>query len=162
MKLKIKIAVFISMCVVTTSCQKKEKGPLVMLDQIEGSWWMPAGENGSEGVVMEEWKKVNDTLYSGKSFDIINGDSTIYETIQLVASGKDIFYIPTMQDQNDRQPVSFKLTKQEKNKFTFENPKHDFPTTIIYDFQSDSLLNASISGTINGEIKGMEFLYRRK
>ncbi len=162
MKTKIKIAVCISLCVITVSCQKKEKGPLHVLEQIEGSWWMPVGENSGEGVIMEEWKKVNDTLYDGKSFDIINGDSTIYETIELVSSGNDIFYIPTMQDQNDRKPVPFKLTKQEKGKFTFENPEHDFPTTIIYDFQSDSVLNASISGTLNGEVKGMEFLYRRK
>ncbi len=123
---------------------------------------MQAGDRPEDGIIVESWNKVNDTLYAGRSYQVIGVDSTLTETIQLILKGTDLFYIPTVQAQNNQQPVSFRLTSQEGMKFTFENPEHDFPTTIVYEFRSDSSLKASISGTIHGELKAMDFEYTRK
>ena len=123
---------------------------------------MPAGDRPEDGFIVESWNKVNDTLYSGRSYEVIGDDSTLTETIQLILKGTELFYIPNVQAQNNQQPVAFRLTRQEGMKFTFENPEHDFPTTIVYEFRNDSTLIASISGTLHGELKAMDFEYKKK
>ena len=144
------------------SCQSAKQTPFELISPIAGVWSMPVGDKPEDGFIIESWIKVNDTLYSGRSYKVIDGDSTLTETIQLILKGTDLFYIPTVQAQNNQQPVSFRLTRQEGMKFTFENPEHDFPTTIVYEFRNDSTLKASISGTINSELKTMDFEYTRK
>lgn len=156
-----KTAAFITVIAFLISCGKQQESSVGSLSLIAGNWSMPGGEKPEDGLIVESWVKVNDTVYAGKSYEVINGDSTLTETIELVKKGTDIFYIPTVVAQNNQQPVSFRLTKTEGNKFTFENPQHDFPTTIVYDFQNDSTLKASVSGTINGEIRAMDFFYQR-
>jgi len=143
------------------SCQREKVNPFGSLSKIEGEWSMSFGDNPESGSVVELWSKVNDTLYSGKSYEIVDGDSTLIETIQLVAADGEIFYIPTTQEQNNRLPVSFRLTQKSNEKFIFENKEHDFPTTIMYEFKNDSTLTAAISGKIKGEEKGMEFFYKK-
>ena len=135
---------------------KTADDPFKELSQLEGNWVMRF-EGGS--AVVETWKKINDTLYTGKSFEVTEGDSMLTENLQLVRRNGEIYYIPTVENQNDRQPVAFKLTRHEGNIFTFENPQHDFPTTITYEFKGADSINATISGTIKGELRSMEFEY---
>jgi Domain of unknown function (DUF6265) len=146
----------------SVSCTGRKDNVISSLSKIEGVWSMPSGDDPQSGSVVEVWNKVNDTLYVGKGYEVLHGDSVLSETIQIVADNGDIFYIATVLSQNNRQPVKFRLTSQDGHKFTFENPQHDFPTSVIYEFQNDSTLKASISGTINGEVRAMDLLYSRK
>src|SRR5687768_11708605 len=150
----------LSLVLLSGSCQSDDNlfGPL---SDVEGKWSMTFGDSPESGSIVETWEKVNDTLFAGQSYEVVNGDSTLVETIQLVASNGEIFYIPITQQQNDRKPVTFRLTRTEGRKFTFENPEHDFTTNIVYDFQNDTTLNASISGMIRGDVKGMDFKYTK-
>lgn len=152
-------ALILAVYSLVVSCQSRNADPFGNLSKIEGEWAMAAGNKPEDGFIVESWVKVNDTLYSGKSYEVVNGDSILTETIQLISNGADIFYIPTVQAQNNQQPISFRLTKTEGEKFIFENAQHDFPTTIIYEFKNDSTLNASIAGAINGEVRAMDFEY---
>jgi hypothetical protein len=140
------------------SCGNKQDDAFSGLSEIEGSWQMPSGD--SAGVLMVEvWNKVNDTLYTGGSYEVTGNDSVLFETVQLVNRQDGIFYIPEVQNQNGGLPVHFMLSGNENKKFTFVNPGHDFPTSISYDFSKKDSLIASISGNVKGVMRSMEFRY---
>lgn len=145
---------FISFFAFLTSCSSKNEN-FESLSRLEGQWSMKF--DSSE--IMERWKIVNDTLLEGISYEINGSDSVVSETVELVLRGDEIFYTPTTAGQNDGNPIPFKFTKREGELFTFENPEHDFPTTITYNFIDKSTLKASISGTIRGELRSMDFDY---
>src|SRR4030095_12760319 len=154
---------FFGFILALTSCKSPVKeNPLGELSGIAGDWKMSGSEDPDHDFLLESWTKVNDTLYAGKSYEVIKGDSTLTETIQLVATNGEIFYISTVSNQNNQQPVPFKLIKKEGNTFIFENPEHDFPTTISYELKNDQEMNASIAGTIKGELRSMEFYYKKE
>lgn len=151
------VLMLFTICFTIVAC-KKRNTTFDSLARIEGNWLM---QMGTEGAVAESWVKVNDTLYAGKSYEVTKGDSVLTETVNLILRGDDIFYVPVVQNQNNQQPVQFRLTKKERDKFTFENLKHDFPTAIIYEFIGDTALYATISGAINGELRSLDFTYSR-
>ncbi len=146
--------------VIWFSCSQRNSPNKTTFDSlgvIEGKWVMQF--DGSS--VMEQWVKVNDTLYSGKSYEITGSDTVVTETISLVCNESGIYYIPAVMDQNDGLPVSFRLTGSEQEKFVFENPEHDFPTAITYEFLPGNALKASVSGMIQGELRSLDFDYVR-
>ena len=155
------IKLFFVPAILFVSCKTPGNKELEPFEKISGEWVMAGDNDPKTGIIVESWARVNDTLFAGKSFEVNGMDSVLYETIQLVASGKDVYYIPVVVDQNNRQPVSFKLTSSEGEKFTFENPEHDFPTTIIYNFVDKDTLVATIKGSIHGEVRSMDFNYTR-
>lgn len=121
--------------------------------------WLPGKwENQTQrGKMIEEWSKVNDSTYSGKSYMITTTDSISLESIALKKEGNNIFYIPTVKGQNNDQPVKFKLTSSSANQLVFENPAHDFPQKITYTLESENSLTAEISGIINGQQRSRKF-----
>ena len=75
-----------------------------MFNYLEGKWMI----EGKSSTIHEEWTKVNDSLLTCVSFYVKNGDSTNMEDVRLEKTGKDIFYIPTVE--HNAAPVKFKLT----------------------------------------------------
>ncbi len=146
----------ISFFALLSSCSSKNE-TFESLSKLEGQWSMKFDQSE----VMEKWRLVNDTLMEGISYEINGVDSTVSETVQLVLRGDEIFYIPTTAGQNDGNPIPFKLIKREGEVYSFENPSHDFPTIITYNFIDKTTLKASISGTIRGEVRSMDFDYVR-
>jgi hypothetical protein len=156
MRAAVYLSFVIGIITVCAGC-KSSNPEFELLNQIEGTWEMKFDQS----VVYEEWTKLNDTLFSGRSYEVSGGDTTITETLQILDNSNGIFYIPTVTNQNDGLPVSFKLTSREGTRFTFENPQHDFPTSIVYDFLSENKLNASVSGIIGGSMRSLDFEYTR-
>lgn len=154
MKQQSSFVLVISFFALLTCCTSKNEN-FESLSKLEGQWSMKFDQSE----VMERWKIVNDTLMEGISYEINGADSVVSETVQLILRGSDIFYIPTTAGQNDGNPIPFKLTKREGDVYSFENPTHDFPTIITYNFIDKSTLKASISGTIRGEVRSMDFDY---
>ncbi len=115
-----------------------------------------------EGHAVEKWEKQNDTCYIGLAYFLVGKDTTSTESIRLVQRGEDLFYIPTVKDQNAGKPVEFKLTGTEHYQLLFENPTHDFPQKISYEQVTKTYMIARISGTINGKLKSQEFPMIRK
>ena len=121
-------------------------------------WLAGKWQNASpEGTVIEEWQKLDDSTMTGKSYFIKGNDTLPAEDISLQQRGADLFYIPTVMDQNGGQPVSFKLTSDVNDRWVFENPDHDFPQKITYIKQPDGSLLAEISGVIEGQEKSQKF-----
>lgn len=157
MKLNLQSALLIMCLTFIFSCKKQNK-TFESLSKLQGNWKMEMGEDAA---VIESWIKINDTLYTGKSYEVTKGDSVLSETVNLYVSGDEIFYVPVVQDQNQQQPVLFRLSGNEKDKFSFENPEHDFPTKIVYVFKDAKTMDATISGLVNGEMRSLEFNYIR-
>ncbi|GGG33791.1 hypothetical protein GCM10010976_01890 [Bizionia arctica] len=59
-------------------------------------------------------------------------------------------------------PITFKKIPSEKGIFTFENPKHAFPTRISYSNPETNAIHAWIEGTIEGELRKMDFNFKRE
>lgn len=128
------------------------------LNWLAGSW-----KNISENsTLIENWTKINDSLYSGNSFVIENKDTVFSEKISLQLIGADLFYIPAVADQNNGQPVSFKLISDGNEEFIFENKEHDFPQQIVYKNPRPDSLYARIEGMVQGVFRKEEFFMKRE
>jgi hypothetical protein len=127
------------------------------LHKLEGMWLM----HTRKGTIGEEWtKNDNDHLHS-RGFFITGRDTTVTERIALRKQADGIFYISTVENQNNRQPVPFKLTSSDNMKFVFENPDHDFPKRIVYEFVTHDSIHAFIDGGRAASGKRQDFYYKR-
>jgi len=115
-------------------------------------WFLGKWENNSEqGDFKEIWKQENDSLLKGESYVTVKGDTVFHENVDLVAKQDSLFYVVSVKGENSEQPVSFYMTESSAHKVVFENPKHDFPTKIIYEKINNDSIVASISGKQNGK-----------
>jgi uncharacterized protein DUF6265 len=144
-----KAAILIIAILAFSACKKSEQkvNTMIVADWLIGSW-----ENKLEtGRLSETWTKTNDTVYSGASYFIKEKDTLSNEQIMLTQKQGELFYIPTVQGQNNNEPVIFKLTSSTAKQMVFENPLHDFPQKITYrQVNADSLV-AEISGIQDGK-----------
>lgn len=128
----------------------------------KAEWLTGTWENKtSRGNLYEEWKKINNYEFTGKSYMLKEKDTIVFETLRLVAEGNTLFYIPTVKNQNDGKPVKFALKTLSDTQMVFENPQHDFPQVITYTkIRPDSLV-AEISGSRNGQQRKQVFPMRK-
>lgn len=132
--------------------------PIKKVEWLIGTWQ----KQSAEGTLTECWLQLNDSTFSGQSFFIIRGDTVSSESIRLEKRGEKLFYIPTVEDQNDGNPVIFTQTALTDSTMTFENPKHDFPQVISYRFQKPDSLIAEVSAMIKGESKLRVFRMKKE
>ncbi len=118
-----------------------------------GTWKINTGS----GMIIEQWQINNDSTLTGKSFFVKGGTDTIpQETIELSFRNGDWHYIPTVKNQNNAQPVSFKIIFLKGTELISENPAHDFPQRIAYRRIKNQLF-ASIEGRKNGKYGKQNF-----
>lgn len=124
---------------------------------LEGTWKMIT----NRGAICEEWKKIDKDYLQNRGYMLRGADTIITERVALTDTKEGIFYTPVVEDQNNKQPIAFKMTKNEDNVFFFENPEHDFPKRIVYRFvTSDSLHAFADDGTESG--KKQNFYFKRQ
>ena len=122
--------------------------------------WEKAMPNGS---FIENWQKETDTSYVGEgTYTSNSGDVLFSEKLRLEQRGDELWYIPTIESQNQGKPVLFKESKLVDNEVVFENPEHDFPQRIIYKRTSDSTLYARVEGMQGGQEAKEEFNFKKK
>lgn len=111
------------------------------MNWILGKWQTDYKEN----LQYEEWHKISPVKYQGMSYKVNNSDTIISERLMLIIEGENIFYTPTVFNQNNALPIKFKLSKLDKNYVSFENKEHDFPKKIEYFLVSRKKIKASVS-----------------
>lgn len=109
----------------------------------------------------EEWEK-NEKIYLGLNFSTEGYDTIIQETIKIFHEAGQVFYEPTVFDQNDGNPIKFELIMADSMTLTFENKSHDFPQQISYSFLSKNKMKAKISGIVDGKEKTISFNYTKQ
>jgi len=129
----------------------------------KATWLLGTWQNKtSKGVIYETWSERTDIELSGMSYFIQDQDTTVLETIQIIQENDRLFYIPTVQNQNDALPVRFSSTFVSDSKMVFENKEHDFPQVITYMKIAEDSLVASISGIVNGNERKKVFPMSRQ
>jgi hypothetical protein len=124
---------------------------------LKGTWVMQT----KKGPLFEKWTIISNSELQGKSFKLNGADTIVLEKVRLIENTEGIFYIPVVEQQNQRQPVSFKMISIENNKFTFENKVHDFPQRIIYNVVSSDSLVARIEGERKGVKSGSDYFFKK-
>jgi hypothetical protein len=111
----------------------------------------------ARGSLFETWDLVHDSSLQGRSYRVRENDTLPMETIRLVKERDTLFYIPTVPDQNNGEPVRFAATVVKDNELLFTNPAHDFPQWISYRLVRPDSLVASIGGTVQGQQRQQVF-----
>lgn len=143
------ICTAVSQCVFAQSTGKNS-APIKQAEWLLGTWQ----NTTPRGVLVEQWQKLNDSTYTGKSYFWAGKDTAFTENIALEQRGGKLYYIPTVKNQNNGKPVKFTQTGAG---LVFENPAHDFPQKITYQqVKPDSLL-AEISGMSKGKPRSQKF-----
>ena len=114
-----------------------------------------------EGILTEKWERQNDSVYAGSSYFVSGKDTSFSETIKVEQRGNQVFYTPTVHDQNGGLPVEFKLSEASPTYLSFENPQHDFPSKITYTLVTKDSLVAEIFGNMNGKANTQQFPMKR-
>jgi hypothetical protein len=153
-----KIAVVLILFSTLTSCQKsKEVSKIVAADWLLGNW-----ENKSDdGHLLENWRKVNDSLYDGESYFIKGKDTLHFEKIQMKQKGEALYYIATVKGQNNDKPVTFMRNDTIEKQLVFENSKHDFPQKISYSQITKDSIVIQISGIQQGKPSSERFSMKK-
>ena len=147
--------------VVVASCQNKSEKKFDKLEKMNwliGSW----EQKLPDGTISESWTKENDSTFSGKSFFIKDKDTVHSESIVLIQKKEDLLYIPTVIGQNNDEAVTFTLSSDIDNTFSFENPTHDYPQKITYKKISETNLLATISGKQLGKDSQENYPMKKK
>jgi hypothetical protein len=124
------------------------------------AWLAGCWERSGKGrEVVEQWMKPGGDLMLGMSRTVANGKASEFEFLQIrQKENGEIFYVAIPSGQKE---TWFKLVKYGGNQAVFENLEHDFPQRIIYRLEKDGSLAARIEGTVQGQLKGTNFPYRR-
>lgn len=141
----------------SANCLGQSQYPKPKFDWLVGKW-----QFSHDSKSYEEWIKVDSDKLLGKSYTISDRDTIIHETIKISQIGTDYWYIPSVADQNNGQPVYFKLIVHTDTTLLFHNPNHDFPQFIKYNYHDPDTLKASISGDKKGTSKTIDFMFIRK
>jgi hypothetical protein len=153
-----KLILLFTLLITSYTCCAQKQVDFQTLNQLTGgSWHMKT----AKGITGETWKKVSNDELHNQAFKINGKDTTLLERVQLIKKGNDIYYISTVQNQNDAKPVSFKLVEGTNNQFIFSNPTHDFPQRIAYHFVTPDSIHAWIDGQYNGKFVKQDFYYKR-
>jgi hypothetical protein len=124
---------------------------------LEGTWEMIT----KNGTICEEWKKIDNNYLQGKGYTTKGSDTIINEKVALKNADAGIFYLSSVANQNNRTPISFRMTKAEGNQFIFENPNHDFPKRIVYKLINVDSLQAFVDDGIDGSENRQDFYYKK-
>lgn len=151
-------AAAIAFTVMAAFINAEQERPFLQLHQLEGKWIMKT----KRGTIGEEWIKVNDTYLQNRGFFIKGGDTIVTERVSLKETKDGIFYTSTVEDQNNKQPIPFKLTSSVDHTFIFENPEHDFPKRIVYQLISPDSLHAYIDAGAAVAGKRQDFYFQKQ
>ncbi|RXR17237.1 hypothetical protein EQG63_10620 [Flavobacterium amnicola] len=133
------------------SCgEKKEAKKFPLIEK--ANWFLGEWENQSKmGDFTENWEKLSDSTFMGISIVKQGKDTVFHENVVLEQKNDSLFYNVAIKG-NTEEVTSFYLTSFTDKQLVFENPKHDYPTKIIYNLISPD----SISASIHGKVKGVE------
>ena len=130
-----------------TGCQINRDFQHQLTSDFSGTW-MSESENV---IYLESWIWKDNAL-EGEGFIYNDTDTLFVEQLQIIKKLGQWYYAATIADQNDGKTVFFKLERPENREYVFSNKRHDFPKTISYSFNQDSVI-IQIEGEEDGAFK---------
>lgn len=153
--------IYLLALILLLSCNSTKKDNFALIKKLNfltGIW----ENHSSAGIIYEEWGRSGDSVFLGKSYIVNDVDTIELEKIVIRIKDDEIYYIPSVKNQNDGKPILFKLISENKNEFVFENKQHDFPQRIIYIDKGNDSLYARIEGVLKNKFRKEEFIMKRK
>lgn len=135
----------------------KLNNKLAAFNWLAGDW----EDRTDSSLTAEYWNIESDTVIRGTGMYLVKKDTMFFERLSIELKDGEIYYVPIVNDQNNQLPVYFKLTAMQDTVFIFENPQHDFPQKIVYEFHQPDILFAYIEGSDEGVYSKQEFTYKR-
>jgi uncharacterized protein DUF6265 len=124
------------------------------LTWLQGCWEIMSPARSIE----EQWMTPRGKSMVGISRTVRGGNLAEYELMVLREQGDQLAY----EAHPSGQPAAMFLSKSiSDSSVLFENPEHDFPQRIGYRREGANSLLAWIEGTQNGQLRRIEFPYRR-
>jgi hypothetical protein len=106
---------------------------------------------------MESWLPPEGGTMMGVSRTVSGGRTTEWEFLIIREGNAGLEYVAKPSGQTE---ATFTATRRSATEIVFENPTHDFPKTIQYKRDGDTL-TAAIEGPMNGQSRRIEFPYRK-
>lgn len=128
------------------------------MPSIDSLAWMAGHWSCDEdGHVTEEiWMKPAGGMMPGINRSCTARGKASFECLRIVQSRKSITYIANPGGSGETE---FMLKETGEQSVTFENSGHDFPQTIVYRREGNTM-TARIEGTINGQQESMEWKWQ--
>lgn len=143
---------FLCLMLTVISCKESDSDTTEKEKIKEASWLIGKWENQTvDGILSENWEKLNDSTLVGKCFFIKNKDTLHFETIQLQQVGEELSYNTTIIGQNANKPIVLPEMESTENALAFENNSNDYPQKINYNLISKDSLSTEISGVQIGK-----------
>ncbi|MCW2121236.1 DUF6265 family protein [Flavobacterium sp. 7A] len=135
----------LTILITLVSCDKNSKPEYELIQSSEwllGKW----EQTNVDGILSENWTKVNDSTYNGSSLFLKGKDTIHKETMVLQETAETLTYKTTIYGQNNDEPILFLAKESEENQMVFENLNNDYPQKIKYSQPNASLLLTEMSG----------------
>lgn len=114
----------------------------------------------SETQSYEHWEKAADGSFVGESMTLRQSDTVFAERMKMYTDNDTIkLYIETVGDAPN--PVVFSLKADAEHPFTFENPRNEFPSQIVYTNPEVNTIHAWVAGFVNEVPQKQDFYFKR-
>lgn len=150
--------------IVFFSCKKENKEEPKSYEKIKQVDWL-LGEwknTTTASDFTEKWSQKTDSSFTGKSYVLVGKDTVFNENVLLEQRNDSLFYNVVVKNELESESISFYMTKSDEKQLIFENPKHDFPTKIVYNKIGNDSIFAQIFGKQDGKEVSEAFPMKRK
>jgi Domain of unknown function (DUF6265) len=136
------------------SAQVSPPRPTDSLAWMAGCWELRSGR----GVVEEQWLAPRGGVLLGVG-RTTRGDTLVeFEFMRIYEAGDTLVFAAAPSGQ---RPAEFRAPTYRAGEVTFDNAAHDFPQRIRYRSAGADSLVARVEGERGGDIRGVDFSYRR-
>ncbi|NSL87038.1 hypothetical protein [Chitinophaga solisilvae] len=129
-----------------------------LLNRLAGTWIMKT----RRGAVIENWSRLNDSTWLGKTWRVIGPDTTLQQSVELARQGADIFFIPIYAGSTTPTPIRLRLRVLKAIGFVGEDLQQDFPQKVTYRFKDEDHLEARVVGKRDGTVEEYIFSFRKE
>ena len=159
------LVVFFLLAILTTSCKNetntdnpvtKTENVLEDFEWVLGDWININTETRS----FEHWEKSNDGSLVAYSITLRDQDTVFHEQMKMYEENGTLnLYVETVGD--NPNPVVFTQKQDATHPFTFENPRNEFPSQIVYTNPEPKKIHAWVAGFIDSVPQKQEFYFVR-
>lgn len=151
-----KIALFVFCGVALAACSDTHPSNVAdcfNLHRLEGRWEFMDNKTYQ----IEEWDLLTDKELRGTGFVLEGKDTTFIEFLSIKEEKGKLTYFARPSDIHSAEIVPFTLESEGKDKLVFGNSTIDFPKKIVYQLQSDSIMQVYIEGPREGKTTRIVF-----
>lgn len=163
MLLRLLLIFGIALLACTTAGAQLDEEPRKLFKELralEGAWFY-ATDRGDR---LEEWTRENDSTLTGLRYRIRENstDTIILETLRLELRDTSILYSSVARNQNNNEPVIYRLVKADYDGYLFETAMIDNPQKINYLLLGNREIQINTEGKKGTRTVTEEYIYERE